>query len=89
MADKASDAFTKTIGLLQLFALIIGVAGMFVVIGKRDQQLIHVSSDLDKLAGVVNDLAKTQASSSVVDASHTKALEDILRRLNNLEKGAS
>jgi hypothetical protein len=43
-------------------------------------------TDLDKLAVVVNDLAKAQASTAVADALHTKTLEDIQRRLENLER---
>lgn len=77
---------SNVVQVLQLLALIVGVAGMFVFVGKRDQQLTQVSTDLDKLVAAVNDLAKAQASSAINDAMHEKMLEDIQRRLNNLER---
>lgn len=77
---------SNVVQVLQLLALIIGVAGMFIFVGKRDQQLTQVSTDLDKLVAAVNDLAKAQASSAINDAMHEKMLEDIQRRLNNLER---
>lgn len=86
MSDQAKGTLSQVVGVLQLIALIIGVAGMFTFIGKRDQQLTEVTTDLDKLASAVNDLAKAQASSAVNDAMTAKALEDIQRRLNNVER---
>lgn len=77
---------SNVVQVLQLLALIVGVAGMFIFVGKRDQQLTQVSTDLDKLVAAVNDLAKAQASSAINDAMHEKMLEDIQRRLNNLER---
>lgn len=77
---------SQVIQVLQLIALIIGVGGMFTFIGKRDQQLTQVSTDLDKLVAAVNDLAKAQASTAITDAMHEKSLEDIQRRLNNIER---
>ena len=77
---------SNVVQVLQLLALVIGVAGMFAFVGKRDQQLTQVSTDLDKLVVAVNDLAKAQASSAINDAMHEKMLEDIQRRLNNLER---
>lgn len=77
---------SQVVQVLQLLALVIGVAGMFTFIGKRDQQLTQVSTDLDKLAGAVNDLAKTQANTALNDAMQSSQLEDIKRRLNDLER---
>lgn len=77
---------SNVIQVLQLVALIIGVGGMFTFIGKRDQQLTQVSTDLDKLVAAVNDLAKAQASTAISDAMQSRALEDIQRRINNLER---
>lgn len=77
---------SNVIQVLQLVALIIGVGGMFTFIGKRDQQLTEVSTDLDKLVAAVNDLAKAQASTAISDAMQSRALEDIQRRINNLER---
>jgi hypothetical protein len=66
--------------------LIIGVAGMFLFVGRRDQELTTVTSDVDKLALVVTDLARAQTYGAINDASNNKALEDIHRRLQALER---
>ena len=86
MSEQARGTMSNVVQVLQLLALVIGVAGMFAFVGKRDQQLTQVSTDLDKLVVAVNDLAKAQASSAINDAMHEKMLEDIQRRLNNLER---
>ena len=86
MSEPVKGTMSQVVQVLQLVALIVGVAGMFALIGKRDQQLTQVSTDLDKLAVAVNDLAKAQASSAISSAMQEKSLEDIQRRLNNLER---
>jgi hypothetical protein len=86
MSEQIKGTLSQVVGVLQLIALIIGVAGMFTFIGKRDQQLTEVTTDLDKLASAVNDLAKAQASAAVNDAMHNKELVDIQRRLNEVER---
>jgi hypothetical protein len=85
-SDQNRGTLAQVIQVLQLFAIVVGVAGMFVFIGKRDQQLTQVSVDLDKLIGAVNDLARAQASMAMSDAAQTRSLEDIQRRLNELER---
>jgi hypothetical protein len=86
MSEQSKNTLAQVVGVLQLIALIIGVAGMFTFIGKRDQQLTEVTTDLDKLASAVNDLAKAQASAAVNDAMHGRELSDIQRRLNEVER---
>jgi len=88
MSEQSRSTMSQVVQVLQLIALIIGVAGMFTVVGKRDQMLTEVGTDLNKLAEVVNDLAKAQASSAMNDAVMKKELEDISRRLNNLERNS-
>jgi hypothetical protein len=86
MSDAQRNTLGQVVGVLQLIVLIIGIAGLFTIIGKRDQQLTQTVSDLDKLAVVVNDLARAQTSSAVNDVNHSKSLEDIQRRLGELER---
>ena len=86
MSEPSRSNMSNVIQVLQLVALMLGVLGLFTFVGKRDQQLTQVSTDLDKLVGAVNDLAKAQASTAISDAMQERALEDIQRRLNNLER---
>jgi len=85
MAEPSKSSIGQTIQVIQLIILIIGVAGMFTLIGKRDQQLTQVSTDVDKLASATADLAKTQARVSINDAIQERTLEEIKRRIDALE----
>lgn len=69
----------------QLATMLVGFAGIIFAIGIKSATLDAQGRDIDKLAAVVSDLAKAQASAAVADAVHTRTLEDIQRRLDNLE----
>lgn len=76
----------NVVGILQIVTMLVGIATLLFAFGGKTEQMNQTRTDLDKLAVVVNDLAKAQASTAVADALHTKTLEDIQRRLENLER---
>lgn len=76
----------NVVGILQIITMLVGIATLLFAFGSKTEQLNQTRTDLDKLAVVVNDLAKAQASAAVADAMHSKTLEDIQRRLENLER---
>jgi|SanBayMetagenome_1026888.scaffolds.fasta_scaffold60019_3 hypothetical protein len=76
----------NVVGILQIVTMLVGIATLLFAFGGKTEQLNQTRTDLDKLAVVVNDLARAQASTAVADALHTKTLEDIQRRLENLER---
>lgn len=76
----------NVVGILQIVTMLVGIATLLFAFGGKTEQMNQTRTDLDKLAVVVNDLAKAQASAAVADALHTKTLEDIQRRLENLER---
>lgn len=76
----------NVVGILQIVTMLVGIATLLFAFGGKTEQLDRVRTDLDKLAVVVNDLARAQASAAVADAMHSKTLEDIQRRLENLER---
>lgn len=77
---------TSVIGILQIVTMLVGIATLLFAFGSKTEQLNQNRTDIEKLAVAVNDLARAQASSAVVDAMHNKTLEDIQRRLENLER---
>ncbi len=86
MTDSRDKLFSRVIGIGQLIVMVTGIATILMLFGAKNEQLSVARSDINKLAEAVNDLARTQASASVADATHTRALEDILRRLDTLER---
>ena len=92
MSGQASDQFrliphptSNIVGILQIVTMVLGIGTVLWVGGAKTEQLSRSQSDISELASVVGDLAKAQASAAVTDATHTKTLEDIHRRLNLLE----
>lgn len=77
---------TNVLQILQIVTMLVGIATLLFAFGSKTEQLNQTRTDIDKLAVAVNDLAKAQASAAVVDALHNKTLEDIQRRLENLER---
>jgi hypothetical protein len=82
----SQDKPINVVGILQIVTMLVGIATLLFAFGGKTEQLNQTRTDLDKLAVVVNDLARAQASTAVADALHTKTLEDIQRRLENLER---
>ena len=76
----------NVVGILQIVTMLVGIATLLFAFGGKTEQLNRAQTDIDKLAVVVNDLARAQASAAVADAMHSKTLEDIQRRLENLER---
>lgn len=75
----------NVVGIFQIITMFIGIGTVLWVGGAKTEQLSRAQSDITELAQVVNDLAKAQTSAAVTDATHTKTLEDIQRRLLLLE----
>ena len=75
----------STIQMLQLVVLIIGVAGIFLTIGRRDQVLEQNQTQVSDLRLICSDLARVVGSLSMSDASQTEQLRSIDQRLNRLE----
>lgn len=76
----------NVVGILQIVTMLVGIATILFAFGGKTEQLNRAQTDIDKLALVVNDLARAQASAAVADATHSKTLEDIQRRLESLER---
>lgn len=86
MNESRDKLFSRAIGVGQLVTMLIGIATILMVFGVKSEQLNAARSDIDRLADVVSDLARTQASASVADAKHQQTFEEILRRLDALER---
>ena len=53
---KGQIKIQTIINSLQLLVLVIGVAAVFLSIGRRDQQLDHAVGDLGELSSIVQEL---------------------------------
>ena len=74
----------RTIQLLQLVTLTLGIAGVFLVIGKRDQVIQQTQTAVGDLAEVSRDLLEASFESKYTDRNHDRQLEDLRQRIERL-----
>ena len=73
------------ISVMQLFVLVIGVAGVFITIGRKDALLERQDRDLTELRAIVGDLVKSQVLGAANDQKHGESLQQVANRLDRLE----
>jgi hypothetical protein len=70
---------------LQALMLIIGVATVFMAIGRKDQQIESTESNLNQLQTIVQDLVKAQVEGMTKDSEHDRVLVELKQRIYRLE----
>ena len=70
---------------LQLIMLVIGVAGVFVVIGNRDQRLSQNTTDIAELKDISGDLLRTSVEATTSNRDQDRRLDELRDRLRALE----
>ena len=70
---------------LQALMLIIGVATVFMAVGRKDQQIESTESNLNQLQTIVQDLVKAQVEGMTKDSEHDRVLVELKQRIYRLE----
>lgn len=73
------------ISIMQLCVLVVGVAGVFITLGRKDAILERQDRDLTELRSIVGDLVKSQVLGAANDQKHGEALQQVANRLDRLE----
>tara|TARA_R100000315_G_C5228148_1_gene139168 strand:- start:1264 stop:1530 length:267 start_codon:yes stop_codon:yes gene_type:complete len=71
--------------VLQIVVLVGAAAAVFLNVGRRDERLIVVSSQIDELRLVSQDLVKAQVLGSANDQNQMSLLLDLKTRVERLE----
>ena len=71
---------------LQLATLILGVAGVFLTIGKRDARLETNTQEIQSLRDIASDLVKTSIEATTTNREQDRSLTDLRNRLSALEQ---
>jgi len=74
--------------VLQIVVLVGAAAAVFLNVGRRDERLVFVSSQIDELRLVSQDLVKAQVLGSANDQSQMHLLLDLKSRVERLENGS-
>ena len=75
----------RFVNLLQGFILLCTVAGVFMSLGAANNVLQQNTDSVDELKAIASDLVRAQVMSTVTDDSHSKAIADLVLRVNRLE----
>jgi hypothetical protein len=70
---------------LQAIMLIVGVATVFMAVGRKDQQIESTESNLNQLQTIVQDLVKAQVEGMTKDSEHDRVLVELKQRIYRLE----
>ena len=84
-SERRSAPLATVLQFAQLVVLVVGVAGVFLAMGRRDATLDSNSTQISELRSICSDLARVTGSLSVTDASHTAQLRAIETRIDRLE----
>ena len=71
--------------ILQIVVLVGAAAAVFLNVGRRDERLIVVSSQIDELRLVSQDLVKAQVLGSANDQNQMALLLDLKKRVDRIE----
>lgn len=85
MTTDAKQTVSSVMQFLQLIVLIIGVAGVFMHIGRKDSELTQNTKEIEEIKGIASDLLQTQITLTTNDARLFESLESLRTRTSLLE----
>jgi hypothetical protein len=85
MSDNQKANLGVAIQFLQLATLIVGVAGLFLAVGRKDAMLDQNTVEISELKDIASELAKTSIESTMANREQDRRLDDLRDRLARLE----
>jgi hypothetical protein len=85
LSEASKHTMQTVIQSLQLAVLVIGVAGVFLTIGRRDAMIMDSAADIDELRAIASDLVKASIESTTTNREQDRRLDDLKVRLARLE----
>jgi hypothetical protein len=84
-AKQQTQGLALAIQVFQLAVLMVGVAGVFVTLGRKDAILDRQDRDITELRAIASDLVKSQVLGAANDSKHAESLQAVAVRLDRLE----
>jgi hypothetical protein len=83
---KNHESLKLILQVTQLVAVVIGIAGLAIGIGRRDMDLTHATNDIQALQVISSDLVKATIEGASTDQYHRERIDELRVRLTELEK---
>ena len=71
--------------VVQTLVLTATAAGVFLSVGRRDQEILTNSSHISELRMISTELVRSQVLSEANDSNHGEVLAELKRRIDRLE----
>ena len=84
--DQHRETLKIVVQFLQLGTLVLGVAGLFLSVGRRDATLDVNTAEIQQLRDIASDLVKTSITTSTTNREQDRRLEELRDRLDALER---
>ena len=85
MTDHRQQTVQVVLQALQLVTLLIGVASLFLMVGRRDGQLSSNTAEIGELRDIAQDLVRTSVEATSTNRNQDRQLDDLRARLMTLE----
>ena len=82
---ERKQTVTVVLQCLQLITLLIGVAGLFLTVGRKDARLETNTNEIADLRDIASDLVKASIESTTTNRAQDRSLDDLRTRLARLE----
>ena len=85
MIQPNRDTVSVVVQFLQLATLVIGVAGIFLTVGRKDARLETNTKEISELRGIASDLVRASVESTGTNRDQDRQLDDLRARIARLE----
>jgi hypothetical protein len=85
MSENHKANLGVVIQFFQLATLVVGVAGLFLTVGRKDARLEQNTLEIAELKDIASELAKASVESTMTDREQDRRLDDLKGRLARLE----
>jgi hypothetical protein len=85
MTEQRQQTVQVVIQALQLITLLVGVASVFLVVGRKDERLNQNTAEISELRDIAQDLVRTSVEATSTNRDQDRQLNDLRARLMTLE----
>jgi len=85
MTEPHRQTVTVILQAMQLITLVVGVATIFMTVGRKDERLAQNTNEIAELRDIASDLVKTSIEATTTNRDQDRSLDDLRTRLARLE----